>query len=174
MNNMKRAVALSIALVAMLWTSGAFAQTASFGYVDLQQALNSVEDGVQAREQLEADFERRQEAIDEAQEELMEWAQNLQAGFEMLEPSAQQERAAEYQQRLMELQEMFQSHQIELAQAEAEATEEIFERMLVIIQEIAAERSYTMVFEKTESSILFAADGLDFTDELVSRYNDRH
>lgn len=72
----------------------------------------------------------------------------------------------------MALQQGMEQMQMDLAQAEAEATGEIFERMVAIVGEIAAERGYTVVVEK--STIVFAADGLEFTDELIRRYNERY
>lgn len=153
----------------------AFAQSVvSIGYVDLQQALNTVDDGVSAREELEESFEDRQEEIDRAQTELEQYAQDLEAGFAAMNEEARVEAAQDYQQRVMALQQMFQEHQVELAQAEAEATSGIFEDMLEIVSEIAQERNYTLVLERTESSVLYATEEMNFTDELISRYNDAH
>jgi Skp family chaperone for outer membrane proteins len=79
----------------------------------------------------------------------------------------------EYQQRMMTLQAAFASHQNELAEAEAAATERIFMRMLEIVQAYARENSCALVLEK--SSVLYAADTqMEFTDALVERYNAAH
>jgi len=157
-------------------TAVAFAQSStapvSIGMVDLQRALNEVEEGQAARTRLEAEFARRQEALATQQAELETYGRELEASMSMLTEEAARERYVEYQERAMALQQGMEQMQMELSQAEAEATGEIFERMVVIVGEIAAERGYTVVVEK--STIVFAADGLEFTDELIRRYNERY
>ena len=141
------------------------------GTVDLQRALNSVEDGQQARTTLEAEFERRQEDLATQQRELETFATELQASMSMLTEEAARERYAEYEQRAMALQGAVQQMQADLATAEAEATSGIFDRMVTIVQEIATERGYTLVLEK--STVIYNVDGMEFTDELIRRYDER-
>ncbi|TVR04673.1 MAG: OmpH family outer membrane protein [Deltaproteobacteria bacterium] len=143
-------------------------------YVDLQRALNEVAEGQRARQRLEREVERRQNELEREQRALQSFAEELEARIEMLNEQARMEQIQEYQQRAMALQQAFGNHQRELAEAEGRATHEIFERMVTIVREIAEERNYTMVIEKNEASVLYAVDGLEFTDELVRRYNSRH
>lgn len=156
--------------------SVALAQTptapVAIGMVDLQRALNEVDEGQAARTRLEAEFARRQEELATQQAELETYGRELEASMSMLTEEAARERYVEYQERAMALQQGMEQMQMDLAQAEAEATGEIFERMVAIVGEIAAERGYTVVVEK--STIVFAADGLEFTDELIRRYNERY
>ena len=42
---------------------------------------------------------------------------------------------------------------------------------LEIIQQIAKEKKYDLVLERTESAILYARDDMDLTNELIKRYN---
>ena len=142
-------------------------------FVDLQRALNEVSEGQRARTELESDFERRQTELDRQQTELEAWMVELQDALPMLTPDARAERAAEYEQRMVALQQAFESNQLELAQAEAAATERIFLRMLEVVEEYAREASCSLVLEK--SSVLYAAStDMEFTDELIRRYNARH
>ncbi len=174
---MKKAIGLVFLMFALVGLPAAVsaqdAPTIRLGFVDLQRALNEVEDGQSARRRLERDFERRQSELNEKQEEVQAFAQELEASYQMLTEEARMERLQEYQLKLAELQEAFVAHQRELAEAEMEATSGIFEGMIEVITEISTERQLTMVFEKTESSILFADASLEFTDELITRYNAR-
>ncbi len=164
-------------LAAALFVGGAAdAQTADapvrICYVDLQTALNDVEEGASARTQLEADFARRQTELDTAQQELETWMEELEASLPVLTPEARAQRMQEYQERVMALQQEYQEHQRELAQAEATATGQIFERMVGIVQEYAEENGCTLVLDK--STILYAPPGADFTATLVESYNERY
>jgi outer membrane protein len=156
-------------------SSPAFAQNAGGQtcIVDLQRALNEVNEGQTARRTLEAEFERRQNELNAQQTELEQWLEELEASLPMLTEEARAQRMQEYQQRMMTLQSAFASHQNELAEAEAAATERIFMRMLEIVQAYARENGCALVLEK--SSVLYAADTqMEFTDALVERYNAAH
>src|SRR6266700_2270717 len=61
--------------------------------------------------------------------------------------------------------------QQELSAKEQEATGKIFERMNRIISKIAQAENFTMIFDKTQSAVLFAKPHLDLTNELIRRYN---
>lgn len=166
-------VAISLACASLV-SASALAQDAapaalSVGVVDLQRALNEVDDAIEARNSLQADFNRRQAELDAAQEELATYAQELEASIAALTQEAAMERYAEYQQRVAQLEQQYAAHQQELAQAEAEATEGIVQRMIALAGTIAQERGYTLVLEK--STIVYAIDAYDFTDELISRFN---
>ncbi|MFW5966883.1 MAG: OmpH family outer membrane protein [Persicimonas sp.] len=142
------------------------------GYVDLQRALNSVEEGKQAKAKLEKDFEEKQQTLNEKQQEVKEMQESLESGAEMMNQETQQKKGVELQQEMAKLQEQYMEMQRDLAKKESEATQRIFSKMEEIIQDIAEEKDYDLVLEKTESSVLFAEDGMDLTDELIKRYNE--
>lgn len=142
------------------------------GVVDLQRALNTVEDGVTARTRLEADLTRRQQDFETAQTGLEREAAEFEAAMTMMTQEAAMQRYQELQQRAMTLEQQYQQHQVELAQSEAEATDQIAERMVAIVNEIATSQGYTMVLDRT--SVVFATSANDVTDELIRLYDQRH
>lgn len=146
----------------------------SVAYVDLQRALNEIDDGKELRARLERELERRQEAFNNKQEEMAQYQEEMEAGFEMLTPEAQRQKLEEYQTKLQELQQLYQQYQQELQRQEMEGTSQIFERMVEIIRNISQERGYTLVLEKSQSSLLYADTSMDFTSEVVRRYNDQY
>jgi outer membrane protein len=166
------AFASSAALIGTPTASAQEAAPTRVGMVDLQRALNTVREGRQARTRLEADFASRREGLARQQQELETFAQELEASLPMLTQEAAMERYQEYQQRVLRLQEAAAGEERALAEAEATATEAIFERMMVVAGEIARERGYTLVVER--STVVYIAEGSDFTDELITRYDARH
>ena len=147
----------------------AAAPASNVGVVDLQKALNTCNEGKRAKERLEADFRRRQQELDRAKHDLETFAHDLESSSSMLTPEAKQQRAQEYQQRFTELQDRFQQHQRELSQAEEEATRGIMSRLVDLAGRIAQEKHLTVVVEK--NSVVFAAPAVDFTDELIRRFD---
>ncbi len=168
--------AVVAALCAPLAAATASAQDTAaaqrIGVVDLQRALNTVEEGVAARARLESDMARRQQEFETAQATLEQQAAEFQAAMTMMTQEAAMQRYQELQAQALQLEEQYQQHQVELATAEAEATDAIAERMVVIVSEIATAQGYTAVIDR--SSVVFAVDAIDVTDDLIRIYDERH
>jgi outer membrane protein len=58
-----------------------------------------------------------------------------------------------------------------LAVDEAKVTKPIIERMNRILQSMGREQKWTLILERSESSVLFAEASLDLTNELIRRFN---
>lgn len=152
---------------------GQAAAQVKLAYVDLQRALNEVEDGKKAKEKLKGMFDERQKKLDTAQEELKKFQEEIKTNIEgeLWSDETKRAKMGEYQQRFVELQTLYGTLQKELAEAEAKETRKIFERFEKILADIGKADGYTMILERTESSILWAPTSLDITDVLIQRYN---
>ncbi|MCB9507562.1 MAG: OmpH family outer membrane protein [Myxococcales bacterium] len=160
-------------LAAMLvLPSDAAAQEMTICTVDLQDALSRVEEGRTALSSLTADLDRRQQALDQEQQELAQWMQDLEAQIAVLSPEQREARMHEYEQRVTDLQRSFAASQQELAQAEAAATQRIYDRMVAIVSEYAREHGCTLVLQT--SAVIYSASNTDFTDALVTAYDQRY
>ena len=142
-------------------------------YVDLQRALNEVEDGKKAKAKLKGMFSQRQKKLDAEQEGLKNLKESLEKELQsdLLSADKKREKMADYQKRFYELQQLYLTLQKELTENEAKETKKIFARFQEILQGIGLKDGYTMIFEKTESSVLWAPKSLDITDQLIQKYN---
>lgn len=170
MSSVLRVVAL--VFVVLLPVAASAQEAQRIAIVDLQRALNEVEEGANARAQLEADLTRRQSEFEAAQADLERQATEFRAAMTMMTQEAAMQRYQELEQRAMELEQQYQQHQVELAQAEAAATDRIAERMVTIVGEIATAQGYTLVVDR--SSVVFATSANDLTSELIRIYDERH
>ena len=160
--------------IALLIPTASFAQeTKKIAFVDLQRALNEVDEGKKAKTKLKKEFEERQKQLDKRQKELEALKAELEQQM-MLSEEAKRGKAMNFQQKMYELQQTYMQLQGELAQQEAAATKKIFDKMGKIIEEMAKEKGYDLVLERTESAILFAKDNMELTDELIKRYNKKY
>ncbi len=175
MFNRRIALMLGALLVtcAVMLPASAMAQS-KIGYVNLQLALNEVDEGKTAKAKLKKDFDKKQKQLDKSQQELQELKTSLESQGMMLTEDVKRQKAMEFQKKMMELQQTYMTLQQELATAEAKATKEIFDKMGKIIDEIAKEGKYDLVLESTESAILYARDDMDLTKELIKRYNAKY
>lgn len=161
-----------LALALALAPAAALAQQ-KIGYVDLQRALNEVDEGKAAKALLKKNFDEKQKQLDVKKSEF----DKLQADFEkqavVMSEQARKDKGADLERRARELQALFVNLQKDLSEREREATRGIFDRMAGIVREIAEADGFTMVLEKG-SGIVYAPPSLDLTNELIRKYNARH
>ncbi|BDG08339.1 OmpH family outer membrane protein [Anaeromyxobacter paludicola] len=167
------AIPAALAFAAALYAAPAAADV-KIGFVDLQRALNEVEDGKAAKAQLKREFDQKQKTLDEKQEELKRLKADYDKQQVVMSDTAKREKQAEFDRKLADVQGTYVNLQKELSEREREMTRGIFEKMNAIIREMAESEGFTMVFEKTDSGLIYAPPQYDLTNELVRKYNARH
>jgi outer membrane protein len=143
-----------------------------FGYVDLQRALNEVDEGKAAKALLKKDFDEKQKQLDVKKADFDKLQADVEKQAAMMTDAAKKEKAAELDRRARELQGLFMQLQKDLSDRERDATKGIFDKMAVLVHEIAEADGFTMVFEKG-AGIVYAPPSLDLTNELIRKYNGR-
>jgi outer membrane protein len=171
---MKRTLSLAAAALGLALIARPAAAEVKIGYVDLQRALNEVDEGKAAKALLKKDFEEKQKRLDAGKNEF----ERLRADFEkqavVMSDQAKRDKAQDLDRRAMELQQTYQTLQQELMKREQEMTRGIFEKMSVLVREIAEADGFTMVFERNDAGLVYAPPALDVTNELIRKYNTRH
>ncbi|MBL8951123.1 MAG: OmpH family outer membrane protein [Myxococcaceae bacterium] len=164
----------SLAVVAVLLSSlPAFADL-KVGYVDLQRALGEVHEGVAAKTKLKADLEKKKTDFEAEQNKLRSDKEVLDKQGPMMSEEVRTQKFTELQKRLFELTQKAEKLQMEMATAEQKELKKIFEKMDPIIASFAQRDGLTMMFEKTDSGLVYAPASLDYTNELVRTYNDKY
>src|SRR5687768_11672538 len=114
---------LFVAALAFSLAMPAFAaDDVKLGYVDLQRALNEVEEGAAAKKALKKEFDEKQKTLDAKQNELKAIKEELDARGSMMKPEVKQDKLNDLQKRLMETQQLYFALQQELSKREADAT----------------------------------------------------
>lgn len=163
-----------VVLLAALAFSTAARADLKLGYVDLQRALQEVGEGRAARDRLKGDMEKRKAELESEQNKLRDDKAVLDKQASMMSEEVRNQKFTELQKRLFELTQRAERMQAELAQSEQKELKKIFEKMDPIIASIAQREGLTMVFEKTDSGLVYAPASLDLTNELVRTYNDKY
>ena len=141
------------------------------GYVDLQRALKEVGEGQAAKAALEKEASKRKSEFDAEQNKLRDDKAILDKQGAMMSEEVRNQKFTELQKRLFELTQKAEKLQAEMAQMEQRELKKIFEKMDPIIAQIAQREQLTLVFEKTDSGLVYAPPSLDLTNELVRTYN---
>jgi outer membrane protein len=163
-------VAVAAAFLAVGMPSLARAQQ-KVGYVDLQRALNEVEEGKAAKAGLKKEFDQKQKALDERKAEFDRLRVDFEKQASVMSEEARRQKQADLERKGQELQGFFMQMQKELSDRERETTRGIYDKMHGIVREIADAEGLSMVV--TAEALVFAAPSLDITNELVRKYNAR-
>jgi len=89
----------------------------------------------------------------------------------LLSAEARAAKERDYQQKVKDYQRLTKDIQEELQQTDADYTRKILEEIFKVVQQIGKQEGYTLVLEKTESSILYASDGIDMTDRVIQAFD---
>ncbi len=170
---MSRSTLKTLLLIALAAGPALARAEQKLGYVDLQRALNEVDEGKAAKALLKKDFDEKQKQLDAKKAEFDKLQADLEKQAVVMSDAAKKERAAELDRRARELQGLFVQLQKDLTDRERDATKGIFDRMAIIVREIAEADGFSMVFEKG-AGLVYAPPSADLTNELIRKYNARH
>jgi outer membrane protein len=160
-------------LLALALAPALAAAEQKLGVVDLQRALNEVDEGKAAKALLKRDFDEKQKQLDAKKAEFDKLQLDLEKQAVVMSDAAKRDKAADLDRRARELQGLFVQLQKDLSDREREATKGIFDRMAVIVREIAEADGFSVVLERG-AGVVYAPTSLDLTDELIRKYNTRH
>ncbi len=143
------------------------------GYVDLQRALTEVGEGQQAKSKLKTEIDKKKAEFEAEQKKLREDGMVLDRQASAMSEEVRVEKMKQLQSRLMTISERGQKLQVEFVEKERAELKKIFDRMDPIVASIAKREALAMVFEKTDSGLVFAEANMDLTNELVRTYNEK-
>ncbi|MBF8250721.1 MAG: periplasmic chaperone for outer rane protein Skp [Deltaproteobacteria bacterium] len=141
------------------------------GYIDLQKSLNESDQGKEAKAAFNKRVEELQKALDEKQSELKKLQDELEKQKGVLTPEARGEKEKAYQQKIKDAQRFAKDSQEELQQKDAELTKKIIKDLKDVIKKMGTDEEYTIILEKGDAFVLFAAEGVDITDKVIKAYN---
>ena len=170
-----RWIGIGIALLCLtLNARPADAGEQKLGYVDLQRALNSCEAGQKAKEFFAGKVKDIQTVLQTQEQELQSLREEIDTQLLVLTEDALMDKQREYEVKLREFKRLYKDSQEDLQHKDLELTKKILLEMTNIVAAMGKDMGYTMVLEKTESSVLYAVDdpAVDLTEELIRRYNE--
>ena len=139
------------------------------GVVDLKGAVEQTEtDGVLKK--LKSETESRQAKLKASEKKVMAFQQEIKESASVLSEDKLREKAAQYQQMMVELQKEMQKYEQEMMEMSNKLLGDVQKKMTTIAADIAKERKLDLLFERTEGGLVYYQASYDITDELVKRY----
>jgi outer membrane protein len=158
-------------LLATTFAAAAHAQGLKIGYVDVQRAIQEVEEGRLARNRLKTEFDQRRAQIDKKSADLERMQQEYEKQAPVLSDDAKRKKQEEFQKALIDARKSAGDLQEDMNRQEQQAMSGILQRLQQVVGEIAERESFNYVMDK--GTLLYAPQAADITNEVVRRYNDR-
>ncbi len=155
----------------LLAQQGQAAAAARVAVVDTQRLLEESSAGRNALERLKGLFDQKQQEIAAREQEINNLRTRLEEGDLSLAQARKAELAAEIEEKVIALRRLRDDAQRELNQQQDRAFQEIDRQIMPVIQQVANEGGYALIFRKFESGLLFAQDSVDITDRVLERFN---
>jgi outer membrane protein len=163
--------AVTVCALAVLVCSSAAAQSAKFGYVDIQRAVTESAAGKDAMEKFKGTVSRMETTIMTEKEQIERLAETMQRQSMMLTDDIRREREKELLRRQRDYERQVKDSQAELQIKEAELTNDILEELIPIIQKYGKDNNYTFIFERSDKVLLYAVEDLNLTDTLIALFD---
>jgi outer membrane protein len=141
------------------------------GYVDFQEALNSVDEGKQAKARLKREHENKQKELQSLQGKLKKMKEELDKKRMILSADALREKEGEFRKEFMGLQEKTNKYTMDLQTKEAESTNRILRVLKGLISDIGRKEGYSMILEKSQDVVIYSKDDADLTSRIIGMYN---
>ncbi|MHB8876364.1 MAG: OmpH/Skp family outer membrane protein [Myxococcaceae bacterium] len=170
---MPRRILLLSLVLALAAPAAAYADV-KLAYVDLQRALLEVNEGRDAKKRLQQVLDAKQKDLDKEQDALRKEKDVLDKQASMMSEETRIQKQTDLQKKLFDLAQRWEKGKAEMANKERTELQAIFQKMDPIIASIATREGITMVFEKTDSGLVYAPPSYDLTNELVRIYNDQN
>jgi outer membrane protein len=143
--------------------------------VDFQKALTQIKEGKKVETELNTLMQQKQNEVQQLQLNLQTQMQQYQQQQALLSDQARAEKEQALMQLQMEAQQAAYNAEMEFQQVYAKKMEGLITKMRVIAEEVGKENSYDLVFESTESGLIYKDSSIpDITDTVIQRYDARH
>jgi outer membrane protein len=141
------------------------------GYIDMQKALNESDAGKKAKAELEQMIKERQVKIDEKVALRDKLLAELEKQSVVLSEEAMRQKQDELDLLSREIERMASDARMELEKSQRELELDIVKDLDGIITKIGKESGYMLILPS--DVILFSVEGIDMTDLVVQKLNER-
>ena len=137
--------------------------------IRMQEAIKNTKDGKKAEETLKKEIEDRQKKLQSEGEKIQKAMEDLRKQGMVMDEKSRAEKEAVIQRQVQGFEESKMRNQQEFQKRDQEISEPIIKKLRTIVGQISKEKGYTLVIDT--SSVIYADDQDDITDEVIKRYD---
>jgi len=168
---MKKVFACFLCAGLLLAASLASAGEVKIAYLNVKRVLNESNRAAKETQAFTKKANDYKKIIDKKQEELKALKESLEKKAAILSEEARKEKERDYQQKVKELERMAQDFNAELKQMEKEMLDKLMGSLQKVVEKFGEEGHYTLILEKTGSSILYAPTAIDVTEQVIKAFD---
>jgi len=168
---MKRMVLVAVSVLALQVFGTAYAEDFKVGYVDMRKVMTESKAGAKVRDDIEKTIKARRESLAKDEQQLKALQQSLEKEKLLLSESQREGKQKDFEEKVRAFQQARATAQREVEQKEREFTSKAVPKIQEIIRVIAKEQKLSLVLEKNNAPVLYAADGPDLTDKVIQRFD---
>ena len=170
---MKHFFTVFFVVMVLLTPLAAKSQSAvNIAFIDLQKVMLESEPGKQIRGTLTKEAERLKATLDSKQNELQRLKDAAEKQGATITPEARAQKEKDYQAKLKDYQRLYNDYQAELQQKDMEFTQKVLKQVEEVVKSIGEKEKYTLILEKSQAGILFAAPTVDITNRVITLFNE--
>ncbi len=154
-----------------LASTSVHAADVKIGYVDMQKAIQETATGKKAKKELEGEFEKKKKDLEKREADIKKMHEDFEKRSMAMNEEARNKKQNEIRTEMGKYQELAAKAQMEIQKKERDLTQPIVTKLRSMLEEIAAKEDYTVILEKSESSVMWAKKDIDLTDRLIKAYD---
>ena len=170
---MKRFITVTALAVLAISNMASAGEKPAIGYVDVRTVLLESKAGKQHKAEIEKIVKDKQATFKKEEEKLKTLQQNLEKEMLTLSDAQKQEKQRGFQEKVQTLQKNAQEVERDLRQKDSEYSNKAIEEMRKVIAEVAKEEKLSLVFGKSEMSVLYSEEGMDITNKVIQKLDSR-
>jgi len=162
--------ALAALAALAVFSAPAFAQT-KVGVIDAQRLVQESAVGKESAAKLQKLAAQKQEDMAKRQKDLRDLEQKINEQGKSLSEEAMEKLQKDYQAKAVEMNRFKDDAQREIDELQRKEMGEFERRVIPVIESVAKEQGYQLVFDKVRSGVLVTGDASDLTDAVIQKFN---
>jgi len=161
------------AVAALPAAPAALAQAApqKIAVIEVQRIIQESAIGKESLARVQRLQQAKQEDLAKRQKDLRDLEQKIQEQGKSLSEEAMEKLQKDYQAKAVDLKRFQDDAQRDLEDAQRKELKTLEERIMPVIDVVGKEMGFTVIFNKFQSGLLFAAEDADITNSVITRFN---
>ncbi|GMR05213.1 MAG: hypothetical protein BMS9Abin24_005 [Thermodesulfobacteriota bacterium] len=167
----KTSISGILILAILLFSLPAGAAGLKLGYANLQRALNESLAGQEAKQILQKEAQKLEDALNVKQESLKKMKEEIDKKSAIWNQETRDAKERDFQARSQEFQKQFMKYGEDLNKKKQEVESDIIKALRDTVEALAKKEGYTYIFERSVGGILYAPAQDDITPKVIKMYD---
>lgn len=164
-------VAGAVATAALLALPVSAQSAQKVGVIEVQRIVQESAVGKESLARIQKIQAGKQDDLTKRQNELRDLEKRIQEQGKSLSEEAMEKLQKDYQAKALDLKRFQDDAQRELEELQRKELGELEKKVLPVIESVAKELGYSLIFNKYQSGLLHAEAGVDITDFVIQKFN---